>query len=285
LQLTNAKLCDDEQSVKTDATGSIIDIICPCCMRGLTDEDVKVFSKRMDELKDVERSEIIKVDQTIEKEKILYKRWKDIVASGLNSWYERSRCSKETRDLENVLIQKKEEKNGLLAELKRFEQDMECLKNESENLSNLFNEAVRFRYIAQRIKDRQFSIKQAKSRIFSPNGDGRDLKQVEADYLELMQKKDKLTEDNTKLNKQVTSLNLRISNAASAASQAEKEAREKEALYKESLEAAGRKNVLEERSHVLTEEEKKVNFIFIIIIITIYEMTTINSLFCYFLTW
>ncbi len=248
--------------MKTDAKGGIIDIVCPCCTRGLSDEDVKVFSKRMDELKDVERSEIIKVDQTIEKEKILYKRWKDTVASGFNSWYERARCCNEFRDIENVLVQKKEEKIALQAELKRFEQDMECLKNESENLSNLLNEAVRFRYIAQRIKDKHFSIKQAKSRFFSPHGDGRDLKQVEADYLELIQKKDKLTEENTKLNKQVTSLNLRISNAASAASQAEKEAREKEALYKESLEAAGRKNVLEERSIALTEEEKKVNFIF-----------------------
>jgi DNA repair exonuclease SbcCD ATPase subunit len=247
--------------VKTDTNGGIIDIICPCCARGLSDEEVKVFSKRMDELKDVERSEIIKVDQTIEKEKNLYKRWRDIVASGFNTWHERIRCNNEIRDIENVLVQKKEEKNALKADLKRIEHEMECLKNESENLSNLLNEAVRFRYIAERIKDRHFSIKQAKSRYCSHNGDERDLKQVEADYLELMHKKDKLTEENTKLNKQVTSLNLRISNAASAVSQAEKEAREKEALYKEIQEAASRRNILEERSGALTEEEKKVNLI------------------------
>jgi hypothetical protein len=141
--------------VKTDTNGGIIDIICPCCARGLSDEEVKVFSKRMDELKDVERSEIIKVDQTIDKEKNLYKRWRDIVASGFNTWHERIRCNNEIRDIENVLVQKKEEKNALKADLKRIEHEMECLKNESENLSNLLNEAVRFRYIAERIKDEE----------------------------------------------------------------------------------------------------------------------------------
>lgn len=247
--------------MKTDTNGGIIDIICPCCARGLSDEEVRVFSKRMDELKDVEKSEIIKLDQTIEEEKTLYKRWRDIVASGLNSWHERARCNKEIRDIENVLVQKKEEKNVLMADLKRIEHDVECLKNESENLSNVLNEAIRFRYIAERIKDRHFSIKQAKSRYCSHSGDERDLKQVEADYLELMHKKDKLTEENTKLNKQVTSLNLRISNAASAVSQAEKDAREKEALYKEIQEATSRRNILEERSGALTEQEKKVKLI------------------------
>lgn len=216
----------------------------------------------MNELKDPQRSELIKVDQSLEIKKALYRKWRDIVASGLDTWYERARCIQESRDFENVLVQKKEERNGLQMEMGCAQKNVESLQIEFETLSNLLNEAIRFRYISERIKDRQFQITQAKNRFFSHDNDGRDLKQVEADYLDLMQNKDRLTEENTKLNKQVTILNNQISAATSAASESEKVAREKEALYKQTQEAAGRKNVLEERSFALAEQEKKVSLYF-----------------------
>lgn len=246
------------QSVIKNAAGESLAVICPCCTRDLQTDDAKKFQDKMKEFMDPLRSVFIKTDEAIEKEKALFKRCRDIVASDSNIWYERFRLNKEIQGLETALAQKKEEKTRLQIELDDAQRSVDALKSEVEKLTISRSEAIRLRDIAQRIEEKKFSMKHLKNRFFSHSSDGRSLTQVESEYSELHGAKDKLTEENSKLNRQVAILNSKISAAASATSESEKAAREKEALYQQGQEMTGRVNILEEKLSLLSEQEKKV---------------------------
>jgi len=51
-------------SLKKDASGDLIDIICPCCTRSLDNDEVRVFQETIETLADVTNSPIVQMDLT-----------------------------------------------------------------------------------------------------------------------------------------------------------------------------------------------------------------------------
>lgn len=94
-------------------------------------------------------------------------------------------------------------------------------------------EVLKLRDTGTRIKDKQSEVEQKKSSLaaFAPSSEGKTLRQVEKEIKEGSLEKDELMRATQDLNKEMAHINRNLQVATTRASQAEKVANEKRALY------------------------------------------------------
>jgi predicted nucleic acid-binding Zn-ribbon protein len=97
--------------------------------------------------------------------------------------------------------------------------------------------------------------KEADFQLMNSDVKGRDLKQVEAELLDMSSKKDEYTDKITKLNAELTTINDRVSNYSITATRLENQLRSMEAKYEEELKNDERKDELNKKYAEMKAEQ------------------------------
>lgn len=197
--------------------GVVLRQACPCCRRNFDSlDDFDMFKASLDELKDVERSELLRSNrQQAEKNrsaKANYQRWRKTVSETMHDVLEFNRITTEVKDTDVVINDIAEEMSTLQIELDGLRDTCSDLQTESDELRNLMDSTKRWTEDARRLARKKMEIgqKQVDLSISTSHIADRDLKMVEDDLNKRIAEKDELMNKINSLNKVMSELNNKI---------------------------------------------------------------------------
>ena len=198
---------------------------CPCCRRDFNSvDDFDMFKASLDEMRDVERSELLrsnrqKADKT-RSAKANYHRWRKTVSETMHDVMEFNRITTEVKDTEMVIDDVGEELSTLQLELDGFRDTCSDLQTEAEDLRNLMDSTKRWTEDARRLARKKMEIgqKQVDLSISTSHMADRDLQVVEEDLNRRIAEKDELMNKINSLNKVMSELNNKVAMLSSQVS-------------------------------------------------------------------
>ncbi|CAJ1930289.1 unnamed protein product [Cylindrotheca closterium] len=231
-------------------------VVCPCCKRGLDDQDsVQVFSEQMKMLMGSE-SPLLKDGENNKTAKSQYQKWRRITTENMNDILEYRRIANEVNDIEHNCT-------SLETVVEERKEDLETTKtardeilSEVDGLRSLLESCKMWQGASDRInlKRSQAMNKCNTLSISESVHSGRDLKTVERDFAEKTEKKDEYQEKISRLNKEMTKINNQMSSVSKQATDAENLAREKEEKFAGIRKLSDRKKALNERISKTSKE-------------------------------
>lgn len=190
---------------------------CPCCRRDFdTVADFDMFEASLDEMKDVERSELLRSNrQQAEKSraaKAHYQRWRKAVSETMHDVLEFNRITTEVKDTEVVINDIEEELSTRQSELDGLKVTCSDLQTEADELRDLVDSTKRWTEDARRLSRKKMEIgqKQVDLSISTSHIADRDLQTVEDDLNKRIAEKDELMNKINNLNKVMSELNNKI---------------------------------------------------------------------------
>lgn len=209
-------------------------------------------------------SVLVRIDEAMAERhraaKTNYTRWKRIVSDCVGDLRDYGRYIQETADLEKEAKQLQDALSKSQSVLQDEKEKCQELQTEADELQALVDATKRWSDDAGRIAEKRMQINQKFLDLSITQTDtGRDLKTVEKEMNDRMEKKDQLTDKISKLNKESTRLNDKISNFSQAASRMDQRARELETKFAEAEKAAKKRSELAEQLEKIAEDEKKVS--------------------------
>lgn len=226
-----------ELGVQKDVRGEINGIICPCCARDLDDDQMEVYSNRMNELRNKETSPLVKQDQSRAAQNLQaqknYENWRNLVSSGMNDWLDNKRITLELESLKEVISR---DEGELKIEEEKLKEAKEKLLSEKEDVTELQQMLEVLKHLktdSEKLvtKRRQIDSKQDELALMAPSSEGKDLRSVEREHREKTERKDMLGGEISSINKKLSELNKEIQTVSQQVTQAEKMARDKEERY------------------------------------------------------
>jgi len=238
---------------KTAIVGSGTEVVCPCCERGLDDdESVAIFREKMNALM-ASDSPLLMDGENNKTAKSQYQKWRKIVTENMNDILEYRRIANEVNDMEHNC-------SSLEAIVEERKEDLDTAKtsqdeilSEVDGLRGLMESCKMWQGAVDRINNKR-SQAMNKSNTLSISESvysGRDLKTVERDLAEKTEKKDEYLEKISRLNKEMTKINNHMSSASQKATDAENMARDKEEKF------AGIRKLSERKKHLNDTISKK----------------------------
>lgn len=228
-------------------------LICPCCAREMKGQEVKTFKTTMDSLK-VESSLVKIADAEVAEynaSKARYEEWRKSLNSQMEDLRDFRRLREEKVRLEMAMEQQSDDLSTFTTTLIQHKEGATAIKTELDELKELFDACKQWSGDASRISEKRMQIDQKKHDLTLDTAvDGRDLRTVEREIAEKMEEKDSFMNKINRLNKEMTSLNNRIAQLSTQASNMDKIVREREEKF-----AAAQKN--EERKASLVDQLNK----------------------------
>ena len=223
-------------------------------------EEIRVFLDEMKKLKG-KNSPLIEDDESNEVSKSNYQRWRKIVMDNMDSVSEFRRIANEANDLEqsiydseNFISERQKELGEILEKSQQLQTELDQARILLEHSKSWQRSADD---IASKSSDAAAKEAEATAAETSIHTDVRDLKTVEKDLAEKLQRKDKLSNDILKLNKDMTSLNNLIATKSQQAANFENIARQKQERFAALKELAEKKNNLNKTISRISKEDKK----------------------------
>lgn len=227
-----------ELGVQKDSRGEINGIICPCCARDLDDEQMEVYSNRMNDLRNKESSPLIKQDQTRAGQNLQaqknYENWRNlgkldqmeiiyifmfillmnpfIVSSGMNDWLDNKRITLELESLKEVICRDEDELKNEDEKLKEANEKLLSEKEDMIELQQMLEVLKHLKTDSEKLvtKRRQIDSKEDELALMAPSSEGKDLRSVEREHREKTERKDILGSEISSLNKKLSELNKEI---------------------------------------------------------------------------
>jgi chromosome segregation ATPase len=198
-----------------------------------------------------ENSPLVKPDEKNKTSRSHYQQWCKIVSENMNGVLDYKRLANEASALE----QNVEELQGVLSEKT---QELDQAKNSNTDLQTECSK--RWAEAAGRIAEKRMQVNQKQLDLSMSNADigGRDLKTVEKELQERVDKKEMHSSQINRLNKEMSGINNRIATLSTQATRCDQLARDKEAKYVKDQELSERKLVLGDKITSFAAEEKKV---------------------------
>jgi predicted nucleic acid-binding Zn-ribbon protein len=142
-------------------------------------------------------------------------------------------------------------------ELEKVNTAVQSMETDVKDLRELDDARKIWTADAMRIALQRDTVNQKEADFQLMNSDvkGRDLKQVEAELLDMSSKKDEYTDKITKLNAELTTINDRVSNYSITATRLENQLRSMEAKYEEELKNDERKDELNKKYAEMKAEQ------------------------------
>lgn len=226
------KVVDDE--------GAVQGAKCPCChndfgggSEGHKADEYHAMLENFATLGSAE-SPLIKVPNEADKaKKQQFEENIATITSSLGDWSELKRLEKELSDLKKVVETDKTKVGSFKTEAEALKREIETVDAKLVDVERVKVEVLKLRDTGTRIKDKQSEVEQKKSSLaaFAPSSEGKTLRQVEKEIKEGSLEKDELMRATQDLNKEMAHINRNLQVATTRASQAEKVANEKRALY------------------------------------------------------
>jgi DNA repair exonuclease SbcCD ATPase subunit len=207
-----------------------------------------------------ENSPLVKPDEKNKTSRSHYQQWSKIVSENMNGVLDYKRLANEAsaleqnvEELQSVLLEKTQE----LDQAKNSNTD---LQNEVDDLRDILECSKRWAEAAGRIAEKRMQVNQKQLDLSMSNADigGRDLKTVEKELQERVDKKEMHSSQINRLNKEMSGINNRIATLSTQATRCDQLARDKEAKYVKDQELSERKLVLGDKIASFAAEEKKV---------------------------
>lgn len=246
-----------------DDDGEVAGLICPCCRREMDEDVTQDFANAIKELSDPESSEIILASQSDSAREIAakknYDNWHAIVQGAMTDYLEHQRATEEIEVLERTVTEGQEALDRFRSDLESARSRASDLREEVSELRSIVDISSRLRDDSERMFDKktQMSTKEEELSIAAPSSNGRDLGTVEREIQARTDEKDSLMQSITRLNRELTNINDRISRVTTQAAKTERLAKEKEERYKAEQEASVKKTDLNEVIARCQQEEKK----------------------------
>ena len=243
-------------------------MVCPCCKRGMDVDEGQAFADNMKALQREKSELFMNLQNQAARNNAMrekYESWKyQLVNNDTYSSWQKSLSLKEDLIGINVNISNyQKDRNEARDEMKHCESLVDDLRTELQTLETAFLEASRLRDDAVRINEKEVDIKGKKRSLEAvmamsiEGSDSRSLEAVEASLASLDSKQDQLSktrerlmDEQTKLNKRIQFLNDRVSNTQEELSQKEKK-------FAKDCEAAARKQQLNENVSKLMQDLRR----------------------------
>jgi chromosome segregation ATPase len=203
--------------VKEDDTGTVTTQACPCCRREFkTIAEFDTFNEALDDLKDVERSVLLRSNRDkVEKSraaKANYQRWRKAVSETMHDVLEFNRLTTEVKDIDVVVHDIEQEVAAHQSELDGLSATCSELLTDADELRDLVDSTKRWTEDARRLSRKKMEIgqKQVDLSISTSDMTDRDLETVEDDLSKRTAEKDELMNKINGLNKIMSELNTKI---------------------------------------------------------------------------
>lgn len=197
--------------------GVVVRQACPCCRRDFdTVTAFDVFKDSLDEMKDVERSDLLRSNrQQAEKSraaKANYQLWRKTVSETMHDVLEFNRITTEVKDTKGVINDMEQELSARQSELDGLRETCSDLQTEVGELRDLVDSTKRWTEDARRLSRKKMEIgqKQVELSISTSHIADRDLQTVEDDLNMRIADKDELMNKINNLNKVMSELNNKI---------------------------------------------------------------------------
>ncbi len=233
LLASNLKKLKKMAKIKND-DGTVKDLSCPCCLRGMNTHEHGVYAEQMDLLCNVDESPLIKVDSdqaNSDKEK--YQGWLDTINVSTKDWNEYRRLKKQVVDLKSEIEVAEEKFDSMettaFSAKRKLETDCEAVTRVEE----LHAQVTKLRDSSASISEKKSEIESKKVSLatYAPSSDGKTLREVEREVQKFMSEKERFMKEIQDMNKEMAAINRNLQLASTRASVAEKAAREKQTQY------------------------------------------------------
>ena len=238
---------------------------CPCCRRGLSDDDYQVFLETLAELANPDSSPLLKAgkDEEIEtyrSEVARTKDWRETVYKCMNDLLDYRRIVAELDGIAPKLQAGEAFLKDKKKELALHQKAVAERESEASTLRELQNACKSWGSEAGRIEEQTQNISDISEQLEIETADaiGGSLEEVEEDIQKFRDEKDDLFTRITKGNKKITAINSEISAASSKASKTQENLRLKEEKFEKEKRASERKQQLEVRKNAIVGEVTKV---------------------------
>lgn len=190
-------------------------MICPCCKRGMDENEAAIFNETMNEfMKEsifVQRNEDAKEQYLASK--ATYQKMRKIVENKMDALRDFRRMTGEAADLEKESKRLQDDVLQYSASLKDKSEEKDDAQSEVNELRGLVDTIRRWGDDAGRILGKKMEIKQKTSDLnASVTDSSRDLRTVERSLTDLKEEKEVLTNKIFRLNKEMTTLNNEVTN-------------------------------------------------------------------------
>ena len=224
----------------TNDDGEVQGAKCPCCHfdfgGGADGHKADEYNGMLENFALLASGESPLVKVPIEADKAKKQQFEENIATitaSLGDWSELKRLEKELSDLKKVVETDKTKVESFKTEAGALKREIETIDAKLVDVERVKVEVLKLRDTGTRIKDKQSEVDQKKSSLaaYAPSSEGRTLRQVEKEIKEGSLEKDRLMRSTQDLNKEMAQINRNLQVATTRASQAEKVANEKRALY------------------------------------------------------